>query len=90
MKIRKGVCGDDQMSGFQNATLQSGGGNKVEFSIATFIKLPDSLRDADEVAVSAYLQSVFMLIEKNFKEASLAFEIEIGPADDGTPEDEEE
>jgi len=89
MKIRKGVTGDEQMANFMNATLQCGGSNKVEFSIATFIELPDGLKDADEVAVEAYLISVFELIEKNFKEAGLTFEAEIGPKLDGTPEDEE-
>ena len=89
MKIQKGICGDEQMNNFTNATLQSGGSNKVEFSIATFIDLPEGMKDADEAVVEAYLRSVFELIEKNFKEAHLTFEMEIGPAGDGTPENED-
>ena len=86
MKIRKGVCGDDQMSSFDNATLQSGGSYKVEFSIAAFVELPEKLHKASEEEVAQYLENLLGRVEYH----GLSFEVEIGPAYDGTPEDDEE
>ena len=81
MKIQKGICGDDQLDTFTNATLQSGGSKKVEFSIATFLEIPPEFEGASEDNLAQYIAGLLEEVERRF--SGLSFEVQIGPQGTG-------
>jgi len=84
MEMRTGICGDEQMDAYSNSTLQSGGCNKIEFSIATHVKIPTVLHDAPEEVIEKWLEVLLGKLEK--VEDSISFEVQVGPAGDGAEE----
>ena len=88
MKIQKGICGDDQLDNFTNSTLQSGGSKRVEFSIATFLEIPEEFESASEDDLAQYIEGLLEEVERRF--SGLSFEVQIGPLGAGLEDDGED
>lgn len=71
LKITTGVSEDDQLSSFQNATLQGAGA--FAFSIATHVTVPDTVIAEGEAAVAKFVEDALV-------RGDVAFEVQIGSA----------
>lgn len=81
LRIATGITGDAQQSDFMNGTLQSAGiESALEFTVQTFVGVPASV--TTEAELRDYLRSVFGQVEA--LGLDLAFDIQIGPAGDGS------
>ena len=84
LDITKGITGDGQEGSFMNATLQSAQGGELEFSVAIYIDVPETVRGED--ALADFLgHKVFGEFVHQHPEASVV--IQLGPAGDGEEED---
>ncbi len=73
--IEKGVPESEQTSSFINATLD-GFGEKVAISIATYIKVPDSMKNAGEDEIASYVENILTSACKASDQ--LVFDVKIG------------
>lgn len=74
--IERGVGEDDQVGSFQNATFQTAG-ERVAFSIATTIAVPDEISDKGEEAVTEFIHRVLAPSAR----AGAKFDVQIGPSE---------
>ncbi len=79
VNISLGVSEEEQEGSFQNATLQ-GAGDSLAFSIATRLKVPESVAAEGETAVAQYLQDALTLASRVVE--GLEFEVQIGASRD--------
>lgn len=79
VRIETGIPGDDQMSGFMNATLQSTSDYKCDFSIATHVEIPSDVEQRGETAVAQHLAKVLAACAGE----GLRFHVQVGPFGDG-------
>jgi len=75
VNITTNVPESEQMSEFQNATLQSSDDNTA-ISIATHLSFPDAVTDAGPEAIARYVELTLNQACKNIR--SLSFEVQIG------------
>lgn len=73
--IEIGPSADEQMSSFQNATLQNA--DAVAFSVATHVDVPQSVRDQGEQAVGDWLRELL-----SGGPEGVTFEVQVGPEDE--------
>ena len=73
IKITQGIDEGDQETSFMNATLQGWG--EVAFSIATTVKVPNSMKD-DPEKVAQWIESAL----NPFDSGVVDFEVQIGKA----------
>lgn len=78
VSITRGIPEGEQTSSFQNATLQGAGGG-IAFSIASHVKVPDSIVARGESAVADYLND--LLSRAAASADGLLFEVQVGAAD---------
>ncbi len=75
--IESGVDEAEQISSFQNATLQSIGEN-LAVSIATFVEVPDDIAQ-DPARLETYLHGL-LSASVHATQGQLNYEVQIGPA----------
>lgn len=80
LEIETGVCGNDQEGSFMNATLQSHG--ELEFSIATYVSVPDEITSEGELQSYLTLLLGGLLYRADGK-SPVSFEVQLGPAGSG-------
>lgn len=75
VKIETGLSEGDQQSSFQNATLQ-GAGDRLAFSVATEMDIPEDVSSQGEIAVADYLREQFS--KATAVVPNLRFDIQLG------------
>lgn len=74
------VPGDTQEAEHANGTIQSGGSESLEFTVHTFVALPEHLRE-DQPAAAVFLERVLTWLSSEARSGGVdvTFEAEIGP-----------
>ena len=78
--ITYGVEGDEQRTAFENSTLQSTDDEQVDYSIATYVKIPDSIAAGGEKVIGQWLQN-FLGGMSYISGSIVTFEVQIGPGE---------